>query len=51
MIRKIFNDEEKMEVKSFRGLLVEFARKNGTNTVIAPEGHIGLRVRIPEWRS
>ena len=34
MIRKIFNDEEKMEVKSFRGLLVEFARKNGTNTVI-----------------
>jgi pantetheine-phosphate adenylyltransferase len=34
MIHKIFNDEQKMEVKSFRGLLVEFARKNGTNTVI-----------------
>jgi len=34
MIRKIFKDQKKVEVKSFRGLLVEFARENGTNAVI-----------------
>jgi pantetheine-phosphate adenylyltransferase len=34
MIGKIFKDQEKVEVKSFHGLLVEFARENGTNTVI-----------------
>lgn len=34
MIRKIFKDQKKVEVKSFHGLLVEFARENGTNAVI-----------------
>ena len=34
LIRKIFKDQENVEVKSFHGLLVEFAKENGTNTVI-----------------
>jgi pantetheine-phosphate adenylyltransferase len=34
LIRKIFKNQETVEVKSFHGLLVEFAGKNRTNTVI-----------------
>jgi pantetheine-phosphate adenylyltransferase len=34
LIRKIFKNQENVEVKSFHGLLVEFAKENRTNTVI-----------------
>ena len=34
MIRKIFEDREEVEVVSFGGLLVDFAKARGTNAVI-----------------
>ncbi len=34
MIKKIFRGRKEVEVKSFQGLLVEFARANGSGTVI-----------------
>jgi pantetheine-phosphate adenylyltransferase len=34
MIGKVFEGRKDIEVRSFRGLLVEFAAANGTNTVI-----------------
>jgi len=34
MIEDIFSDEKKVEVKSFNGLLVDFAKKNNSNIVI-----------------
>ena len=34
MIRKIFEGRKEVEVMSFSGLLVEFAKARGTNTVI-----------------
>ena len=34
MIRKIFEGRKEVEVMSFSGLLVEFAKSRGTNTVI-----------------
>lgn len=34
MIREIFSEEKKVEVKSFHGLLVDFARKNEARVVM-----------------
>jgi pantetheine-phosphate adenylyltransferase len=34
MIKEIFSEEKKVEVKSFHGLLVDFARKNNARVVM-----------------
>ena len=34
LIREVFTDEERIEVKSFEGLLVDFARAEGASVVI-----------------